>query len=86
MRADDAGVREEHVEAPVPRHSVVDDGAHGGLIGGVEGPHVDLSAGVPRGDLVPVGLQVRGVPVTDVQRLRPILRVQVGGGAANAKS
>lgn len=81
----DAGVREEDVEPPVPRHGVGDQVPHPGLVRRVQPPRVHLDSGEPRGDLPPVRLQVRRVEVADVDRARPVLRELVRCCAADAQ-
>lgn len=85
MRADDTRIGEEHIKTPIPGHGVVDDSAHAVLVCGVEGTRVNLNIGVPLANLAPVGLEMLGVPVAYVQRPRPIFRVLVGGGSADAE-
>lgn len=84
-RADDSRVGEEDVEAPVPRHGLVDDALDGGLVGGVELPHVHVDFGVELAQVALVRGQIAVVEVAEVEGAGAALGELVRGGAADAE-
>jgi hypothetical protein len=85
VRACDAGVGEEDVEAAVPLDGVVDHLLDRLLVGRVKLPRVDVHLGPQSVDLALVRLEVGAIVVADVDGLGAVLGELQSGCAADSE-